>query len=274
MPPIGSTHPISLPSLQTVEGDLTFSVSEALDGIRRPADWTIELDALDQVWGNLTFRGLSLSRSPITTRLSADALTFDNVIFNIATDSEDVEVDLGVSVRSIIVSGCSGVTKLETELISDSGSPLSNASFTAMGNPSLAEVTLRGYGNLSTDVNVQNNDPAMSVVLDDLSTGSLNLAGVQQFQAIALASLVPNVVTGSGSAFEDNTVTAFEFPALTTTGEAPVVFADNFHLESISMPNLGYISNLSIVSKSTLETVDLSGVQTIGILQVSGQFNT
>lgn len=261
-------HVISLAATD-VGGDLEFFAPEPP---AQDTKWTIKLEFLNVVAGSLTFRNLSLSQFSLPKGLKADALVFDNVVFDSISGSADLELDLATNTQSITVNGCSGLTMLEITLLPDFDDPLLNASFTATRNPDLARVSLGGYRDISTDVTVQDNSGDISLVMTDMTTGSLNLERVHQFQAVALASLVPNVLTGSGSTFEDNTVTTFEFSRLTSMVDAPVVFINNFRLTTINMPNLGNISNLTIVDASMLREVDLPNVSTIGTLEISGPF--
>lgn len=249
---------------KTVHGSLLISNITATSADGTPASISLDISNLSTVTQALVFQDLQLSSMPALAQLTeARSLTFDSVQFR-GSGSPGVEYDHGVY-GDMTFHNCSGLTRISSNLAPNSPDLLT-AEFVAVENQNLAEISLSGYGELSTNVVIQRNPLNPSVALRDMVTASFNIDSISSLSADILTSM--GFAGGPPEqAINSTSLNTLELPGLQDI-ISDLSITDRYRLTAVSFPNLLKISSLNITS-SQLMTVDFTALTTVGNLFLS-----
>lgn len=257
----GRTNTIPLGALETISGSLTFRDIKTNDG----SAWTIdEQNNLINVDSGLTFSQLENLAMPHFE----DLTTSENLIFH------DVNVTAALLNYSMIWPNLWAVTSTDLQRTDLSSFEIPNWQLTpysdstdayilAIDNPQLRSLRIEGYpAGYLVHTTLRGNNEALIVEFPNVTAGTFNLSGVDEFYAPALVTLGSQTFDSEIQTISSNAFTSLNLSAV-SSAYGVVEIDSNPSLETLDLSSLGSVTNLRIANNKNLREIKLPELRSV-----------
>jgi len=232
---------LSLPQLQTLDGDLIIDGAEQLN--------SIELRQLRSIGRTFRMNGLTRLTAFSAPELSRVGTIYWNTLPNLSA----VTLTRGITQAS-------SVTIWDTNLVSLQGINLSSAdNFDVQNNRFLRDISTQ-LGNVTDVLAIKFNAKAVSVSLPNLETvGNMTFSDVGNLTLPSLKSIK------NSASFINNTIESLLLPNLTSVGQS-IAWVSNTKLTQLSVPELATVGGTFQIANNTLlaNAGDFSKLKSVG----------
>ena len=293
---------VALDSLETVSGTLLFSSVPGLETVSLPAlrttgsllfdflpeDLPVELPVLERVEGDLRISGAGPSRLSVdageitgeidlqgtaTTELLFPQLTTVGGAIHIAGESlEEVGLNTLEAAPAGLSLDCPACERVPLESLASVG----EAGLELSGFPTATTLSLDLLATCEGPVVLQGFEALDTAALPSLSrlAGPLELVGLPALETVeadALDDLRDRLEIGENDVLQSVSLRSLGLPAFASALE----IRDNPRLTSVDLGALGpQLGTLVLAGNAQLETVDLSGLETVADLRLVGDFTS